>query len=77
MKFLPVKPKEYLAYLFTTTLHSQPFNTLLTKLKMVDVYKSPTCGWILKYKVKISKIVKHVKKVGSIKVNETYVDIID
>jgi len=47
LKLLPVSSKDQLADFFTKALLPQPFNTLLSKLGMLDIYHSPTCGGIL------------------------------
>jgi len=47
MKLLPVSSSDQLADFFTKPLLPQPFNTLLFKLGMVDIYHSPACGGLL------------------------------
>jgi hypothetical protein len=47
MKLLPVSTKDQLADFFTKPLLPQPFNTLLSKLEMKDIFKPPTCGGLL------------------------------
>jgi hypothetical protein len=47
MKLLPVPSKHQLADFFTKALLPQPFNLLMTKLGMLDIYHPPTCGGIL------------------------------
>jgi len=47
MKLLPVSSSDQLADFFTKPLLSQPFNTLLFKLGMLDIYHSPACGELL------------------------------
>jgi hypothetical protein len=42
MKLLPVMSKDRIADFFTKPLLPQPFNTLLSKLGMVDIYQPPT-----------------------------------
>jgi hypothetical protein len=47
MKLLPVSSKDQLADFFTKSLLPQPFQFLLSKLGLVDIYHPPTCGGIL------------------------------
>jgi hypothetical protein len=47
MKLLPVSTKDQLADFFTKPLLPQPFNELLSKLEMKDIFKPPTCGGLL------------------------------
>jgi hypothetical protein len=47
LKLLPISSKEQLADFFTKPLLPQPFNLLLSKLGMIDIYSPPTCGRIL------------------------------
>jgi hypothetical protein len=47
MKLLPVSSSDQLADFFTKPLLPQPFNTLLFKLGMLDIYHSPACGGLL------------------------------
>jgi hypothetical protein len=47
MKLLPVSIKDQLADFFTKPLLPQPFNVLLSKLEMKDIFKPPTCGGLL------------------------------
>jgi hypothetical protein len=42
MKLLPVMSKDQIADFFTKPLLPQQFNTLLSKLGMVDIYQPPT-----------------------------------
>jgi len=44
LKLLPVSSKEQVANFFTKSLLPQPFNSLLSKLGMVNIYQPPTCG---------------------------------
>lgn len=44
MKLYLVKSKDKLADLFTKALHPQPFNELLPKLKMINIYQPLTCA---------------------------------
>ncbi|PNY11391.1 retrovirus-related Pol polyprotein from transposon TNT 1-94 [Trifolium pratense] len=44
MKLLPVSSQHQLADFFTKALLPQPFNHLLSKLGMLDIYHAPTCG---------------------------------
>jgi hypothetical protein len=50
MKLLPVSSKDQLADFFTKPLLPQPFNILLSKLGMLNIYHSPACGGILEQK---------------------------
>jgi hypothetical protein len=50
MKLLPVPSKHQLADFFTKALLPQPFNTLLSKLGLLDIYHVPTCGGIMNSK---------------------------
>ena len=50
MKLLPVSSKDQLADFFTKPLLPQPFNILLSKLGMLNIYHSPACGGILEKK---------------------------
>lgn len=52
MKLLPVSSKEQLADFFTKPLLPQPFNLLLSKLGMINIYSPPTCGRILHHEEK-------------------------
>ena len=52
MKLLPVSSKDQLADFFTKPLLAQPFNILLSKLGMLNIYHSPACGGILENKEK-------------------------
>ena len=56
MKLLPVSSKDQLAYFFTKPLLPQPFNALLSKLGMLNIYHSPACGGILENE---EKDIKH------------------
>jgi hypothetical protein len=47
MKLLPVPSKHQLADFFTKALLPQPFSLLLSKLGLLDIYQSPTCGGVL------------------------------
>jgi hypothetical protein len=47
LKLLPVSSKEQVADFFTKSLLPQPFSNLLSKLGMVNIYQSPTCGGLL------------------------------
>jgi hypothetical protein len=47
MKLLPVPSKHQLADFFTKALLPQPFHLLLSKLGLLDIYHSPTCGGVL------------------------------
>lgn len=44
LKLLPVSSNKQVANFFTKTLLPQPFNNLLSKLRMIDIYHLPTCG---------------------------------
>jgi len=46
-KLLPVTSHDQLADFFTKSLFPQPFNFLLAKLGLLDIYQSPSCGGIL------------------------------
>ena len=43
-KLLPISSKVQVADFFTKSLLPQPFNLLLSKLGMLDIYHPPTCG---------------------------------
>jgi hypothetical protein len=47
LKLLPVSSRDQVADFFTKSLLPQPFNNLLSKLGMVNIYQSPTCGGLL------------------------------
>jgi hypothetical protein len=47
MKLLPVSSSDQLANFFTKLLFPQPFNTILFKLGMLNIYHSPACGGLL------------------------------
>jgi len=47
MKLLPVTSQDQLDDFFTKSLLHQPFNTLLFKLGLLDLYQPPTCGGLL------------------------------
>ena len=47
LKLLPISSKEQLADFFTKPLLPQPFNLLLSKLGMINIYSPPICGRIL------------------------------
>lgn len=49
MKLLPVKSKNQLADFISKALHTEPFNEILSKLKMVDIYQPSTCGGMLNH----------------------------
>jgi transposase InsO family protein len=51
LKLLPVSSKEQVADFFTKSLLPQPFNNLLSKLGMVNIYQSPTCGGLLHHEL--------------------------
>jgi len=55
MKLLPVSSKDQLADFFTKPLLPQPFNSLLSKLGMLNIYHSPACGGILENEEKATK----------------------
>jgi hypothetical protein len=44
LKLLLVSSKDQIADFFTKALLPQPFNNLLSKLGMIDIYQPPTCG---------------------------------
>jgi hypothetical protein len=43
-KLLPISSKDQVADFFTKSLLPQPFNNLLYKLGMINIYQPPTCG---------------------------------
>jgi hypothetical protein len=47
MKLLPVSSQDQLADFFTKSLLPQPFNTLISKLGLLDLYQPLTCGGLL------------------------------
>lgn len=47
VKLLSCSSKDQLANFFTKLLLHQPFNSLISKLKMLDVYQLSICGWVL------------------------------
>jgi len=47
LKLLPVSSSDQLADFFTKPLLLQPFDTLLFKLGMLNIYHSPACGGLL------------------------------
>lgn len=47
MKLLPCSSNDQLTDFFTKPLLPQPFNVLLSKLAMLDIYQSSTCERIL------------------------------
>lgn len=49
MKLLHVKSKNQLTGFFTKALYHQPFNELLSKLKVVDIYQPLTYGRVLNH----------------------------
>jgi len=51
MKLLLVSSSDQLADFFTKPFLPQPFNVLLFKLGMLDIYHSPACGGILEKEV--------------------------
>jgi hypothetical protein len=55
MKLLPVSSKDQLADFFTKSLLPQPFNLLLSKLGMLDLYQPPTCGRVIHQEVQSNK----------------------
>lgn len=55
MKLLPVSSKDTLADFLTKHLLPQPFNILLSKLGMLNIYHSPACGGILENEEKDMK----------------------
>jgi hypothetical protein len=55
MKLLPVFSKDQLTDFFTKPLLPQPFNILLSKLGMLNIYHSPACGGILENEEKDTK----------------------
>jgi len=55
LKLLPVSSWEQVADFFTKSLLPQPFNSLLSKLAMVNIYQSPTCGGLLHHELKSLK----------------------
>ena len=52
MKLLPVTSKAQLADFLTKALLPQPFNILLSKLNMVDIYHPSTCGGLIHHEGK-------------------------
>ncbi|KAK2387257.1 putative mitochondrial protein [Trifolium repens] len=50
MKLLPVPSQHQLADFFTKALLPQPFNLLLSKLGLLNIYRAPTCGGIMNSK---------------------------
>jgi hypothetical protein len=55
LKDLPVSSKEQVTDFFTKSLLPQPFNSLLSKLGMVNIYQPPTCGGLLHHELNSSK----------------------
>jgi len=51
LKLLPVSSKDQVGDFFTKSLLPQPFNNLLSKLGMVNIYQPPTCGGLLHHEV--------------------------
>ena len=51
LKLLPVSSKDQVADFFTKSLLPQPFNNLLSKLGMVNIYQPPTCGGLLHHEL--------------------------
>jgi len=47
LKLLPVSSQEQIADFFTKALHPRPFNLLLSKLGLLDIYQPPACGGLL------------------------------
>jgi hypothetical protein len=47
MKLLPVSSQDQIADFFTKPLLPQPFQFLLSKLNMLDIYHSSPCGGLL------------------------------
>jgi len=47
MKLLPISSKDQLADFFTKPLLPQPFDLLLSKLEMLDIYHAHACGGLL------------------------------
>ncbi|KEH23146.1 hypothetical protein MTR_7g067040 [Medicago truncatula] len=47
LKLLPVSSKDQVVDFFTKALLPQSFSNLLSKLGMIYIYQSPTCGRIL------------------------------
>jgi len=47
MKLLPITSQAQIADFFTKSLLPQPFNVLLSKLGLVDIYQPPPCGRLL------------------------------
>jgi hypothetical protein len=56
LKLLPISSKDQLADFFTKALLPQPFNTLLSKLEMIDIYHPPTCGGLLQQHIEKNNI---------------------
>jgi len=50
IKLLQGSSKERIADFFTKSLLPQPFNLLLSKLRMINIYQPPTCGDIASHK---------------------------
>ena len=46
-KLLPVTTHDQLADFLTKSFFPQPFNLLLSKLGLLDIYQPPSCGGIL------------------------------
>jgi len=51
LKLLSVSSKDQVADFFTESLLPQPFNNLLSKLGMVNIYQPPTCGGLLHHEI--------------------------
>ena len=47
MKLLPITSQAQIADFFTKSILPQPFNVLLSKLGLVDIYQPPPCGRLL------------------------------
>lgn len=47
LKLLRVSSQDQLANFFTKALHQQPFNLILSKLQLLDIYQPQACGGLL------------------------------
>ena len=66
MKLLHLPSKDQLADFFTKHLFPQPFNTLLSKLGMLNIYHSPACEGLLEIEEKDAKASTHIPSLPEI-----------
>jgi hypothetical protein len=62
LKLLPVTSQDQLADFFTKALLPKPFSILLSKMGLINIYQSPSCGGLLHHEECIEDPTLHTKE---------------